>query len=258
MQRAHSTTKNPMTYVRLLFIAVLSVVLVVFLPVTDARYEELFSTHAFNLGLIYAVIIGFLMSLSLTRRQQIEEHISIELNKIRRIYHLSVHLAKKDKNSGPWLKCTVDSLRKYLSYFKTHSFSAYEGSNALFREVTYGVYSLPEKGFAYDESLYQALIEATSDVTVAREQIQAKKDYSIGRFQWIVLILVSFVFCVMMILNTPYDLVARTASGVVTFCFFVTLNLLYEYDFSNPIKFRIISQQYADNLEKFVIKGKKR
>ncbi len=257
MRRAHTTTKNPMTYVRLLLIAIFSFLLVVLLPATDTRYEQLFLTHAYNLGLIYAVIIGFLMSLSLTRHQQIEEHISIELNKIRRIYHLSVHLAKKDKNSAAWLKQAVTAIKKYLGYFKTHSFTEYEGSNELFREISYGIYALPEQGFAYDESLYQALLEATSDATVAREQIQAKKDYSIGRYQWIVLLVVSLAFFVMMVLNTPLDWVARTASGIVIFSFLIALNLLYEYDFSNPIKFRIISQQYSDNLEKLATKKKR-
>jgi hypothetical protein len=243
-----------MTYVRLLLIAAVSASLVYFLPVVDGRYEALFSAHAFNLGLIYAVIIGFLMSLSLTRHQQIEEHISIELNKIRRIYHLTVHLAKKDEKSAAWLKETTKAIRDYLTFFKKHRFDQYEGSNGLFREVSYRIYGLPERGFAYDESLYASLLEATSDVTVAREQIQAKKDYSIGRYQWIVLILVSLAFCVTMSLNTPYEFVARVATGIVIFCFLVALNLLYEYDFSNPIKFRLISDQYADNLEKLAIK----
>jgi hypothetical protein len=198
------------------------------------------------------------MSISITRRQQLEEHISIELNKIRRIYHLAWHISKMDKRLKAWFKRIDQAIAAYLTFFKSHSFHEYESSNLLFRDVTYGIYALPSSKIPYDESLYQSLLDASSEVTVAREQIQAKKDYRIGRYQWVVLLVVSMSFCGMMAVFTPSRLGPRFTTGIVIFCFLLSLDLLFEYDFSNPIKFNHLALQYFENLERITIKkGKK-
>lgn len=257
MRRAHTTTKNPITYLRLIVIAAASALFVWAIPAVDAGYESLFTTHSYNLGLISAVIVGFLMSISLTRNQQVEEHISIELNKIRRIYHLAYHLAQAEPRLQPWFSEVKAGVIKYLGYFRTHNFRQYEESNGLFRDLSYTVYGLPQKGIPYESSLYASLLDATSEATVAREQIQAKKDYRIGRYQWFVLLLVSFSFCAVMTLNTPTEPLARAATAIVVFCFLLALDLLFEYDFSNPKKFRLIANQYAENIDKLTIAKKK-
>lgn len=257
MQRSHTTTRNPLTYIRLSILVVISLLSVLILPFTGESLTNFFSQHAFNLGLLYAIIIGFLMSISLTRHQELEEHILVELNKIRRIYHLALHLSKLDPKLATWFKQLKRDMQAYLLFFRQHTFKEYESSNTLFRKVTYAAYQLPGKRVAYDETLYSALLEATADATVAREQIQAKKDYHIGHYQWMALLIVSLTFCVNMVLFTPYELIARLTTAVVVFCIFLTLDLLREYDVTNSIKNLRIARQYFENLDKLEIKNLK-
>ena len=90
MKMIHATTTHLITYVRIIVLFAVSFCLVWFVPTAPERLTDFFYTHAFNLGVLYAITIGFLMSLTLSRRQLIEEYIALELNKIRRLYHLVV------------------------------------------------------------------------------------------------------------------------------------------------------------------------
>lgn len=249
MKMIHATTTHLITYVRILVLFVVSFCLVWFVPTAPERLTDFFYAHAFNLGVLYAITIGFLMSLTLSRRQLIEEYIALELNKIRRLYHLSYHLRKAQPKLDTWFKRLQKEIEQYLRSFRKVSFARYEKGNVAFRKATYLIYELPSLGIPYNQDLYGALLETTATATEAREFIRSKKDHHIGRFQWMVTVVITVTFCLTIAVFTPADFWARITSLFAIFCVFLTLQLVFEYDRSNERKHRYIAKLYVSNYD---------
>jgi uncharacterized integral membrane protein len=238
------------TYVRILALVPLSVVLLFFIPyyTRNSEFQYFFSNQVVNMGILYAIIVGFLMSLTLSRKQSLEEYVSLELNKIRRIYHLAYNLQLSEPRLKPWFEKLIETLRTYLRMFCITTFSQYEQGNPLFRRVTYTIYALPSLRLPYNSELYQFLLDAAGDATEAREYIREKKESSIGMFQWLVIIVVTMVLSAIIAATTPDDLISRFVSAVVIFSILLSLDLLYEYDQEYKQKNRYLADRYANNL----------
>lgn len=249
MRQIHATTGHPSTYLRMVGIMATSGIGCLLVPHFPSEYENFFSFHAINVGVLFAIILGFIMSLSLTRKHELEEFVLLELNKIRRIYHIAFHLRLVNPALSSWFVQIRAHLFAYLERFEGMDFEDYRKGSPLFRKLTYQVYALPAEGEAYNEELYASLLEATSSATEAREQIAAKKDNDIGYFQWFVIVFVALIFSLIIITGTPYELTQRFVTGIVVFAIFLSLQLVYEYDRSNALKRRLLSDLYVKNLE---------
>jgi len=137
MKQTHDPTFFIITYVRLLALMVISVLMTVFMPFYVAQNADLqlfFTNQLVNMGILYALIVGFLMSITLTRKQALEESVSLELNKIRRIYHLAFHIQRAEPRLHAWYEGLLDALREYLGIFCKKSFAEYEEGNRIFRK----------------------------------------------------------------------------------------------------------------------------
>lgn len=206
-------------------------------------------TMALNIGILFSITVGFLMFKTLTRRTGLDEHIAVELNKIRRIYHLSLHMKKAQPALGDWFGRIRNAIVTYLQSFEGHSFESYEKGNPLFRAVTYAVYSLPSLNEPYNTELYASLLEASSSVTEARENIRSKKSDHIGRFQWFVVIIIALVFGTLILATTPAnDFLLRNLGAVVMFCLFLVLQLIYEHDRDNAVRVHALAEKYLHDL----------
>jgi hypothetical protein len=228
-------------------VSALIVLVVPYEPI--AGLEDFFGFHAINVGVLYAIIIGFIMSLSLSRKHELMEYILLELNKLRRMHHIALHLSKADASLQIWFTLVRDRIREYLGLFRHMPFHDYANGNAVFRRLTYTIYDLPQQSAAYNHQLYEALLEAAGSATEAREHIRAKKDDDIGYFQWGVILFVAIVFSVIIAAGTPLETYHRTVSGIVIFCLFLALQLIYEYDQSNDKKQSYLTGLYLQNLE---------
>jgi len=244
MRRIHATSTSFRTYVLIFSLIILSILFVRAVPalieVVDISF---FRNNVANMGILYAIIVGFLMSLTLSRRRALEEYISQELNKVRRVFHLAKHIAKANPKHDAWFRGVQASLSEYTGFFCTHDFSRYEEANPLFRKVTYAVYELPSQDVSYNQNLYASLLDTTAEATEAREFIRSKMSPTIGNFQWIVLIVVTLTLSVILVSSTPVDFISRSFTTAVIFNLFLVLLLLYEYDVPN----RKLSQGYAQN-----------
>jgi cobalamin synthase len=94
------------------------------------------------------------------------------------------------------------------------------------------------------------LLDACASATEARESINSLKDSTIGRFAWFVLTLITFVFCLTIILYTPSVWTARLISLLVVFSLLATVQLVYEYDRGNSLRHRFIAELYLENMKK--------
>jgi hypothetical protein len=182
----HTTALNPMTYLRMIIIALVSAFIALRVPFAGESALDFIAPRAVNLGILFSITVGFLMYKSLNRRSDLDHYIALELNKVRRIYHLARHIANSAPEAQAWLDAVRGSIREYLGLFRTFSFREYALGNPIFRSVTYAIYSLPSQHAHYNRELYQSLLEATGQATEAREFIRAKKDDRVSLFSWIV------------------------------------------------------------------------
>jgi hypothetical protein len=244
----HTTAANPTTYLRMLLLTLVAAFIALRVPYVGEDALDFVSPRIINLGILFSITVGFLMYKSLNRRSDLDNYIALELNKIRRIYHLSRHVAKTASGSDGWLAAVTGGIREYLGLFRTFSFHEYRMGNPLFRSVTYAVYALPSAVKKYNSDLYQALLTATGEATEAREFIRAKKDDRVSLFSWIIVALISLIFAVLVIAATPYVFVLRAVGALVILCLFLVLQLIFEHDRANSLRDHVWAQRYVDDL----------
>lgn len=251
MKQIHATTSSFKTYVRMLVLLILSVVFVLTIPyIQTSAMGSILSAGISNAGMLFAIILGFLLYITLIRKHGLEQAVSLELNKTRRIYHMAYNMALAEPKLEAWFKELRSALEAYHRQFRTLDFDHYDEGDKLFRRVTYAVYGLPQTKLPYSPDLYGSLLGATSSATEARETINSIKDSRLGRFSWLIMLLITFVFCLMLVFYTPLAFTPRAICGVIIFSLLLTLQLLFEYDHFNTIKHRYISDIYAENIEK--------
>ena len=251
MKKIHTTSTSPITYLRILILAFLSLVFVRTIPFLTEQTEifNFFSNQVVNMGILYAIIVGFLMSLTLRRKKSLNEFVSQELNKIRRIYHLSKHLTKAQPKLKEWFEDVKEALSNYNDLFCSHNFRSYDLGNPLFRKVTYTIYGLPSLKVSYNSELYKSLLDTAAAATESREFIRSKRVQTIGAFQWFVLIVVTITLASILVASTPGDMMSRLVTTAVVFNLFLVLLLIYEYDTPNEKMNRIYAGFYAHNLK---------
>lgn len=239
-----------MTYLRVAALVIFSVVFVRMVPYVAEQTGvfQFFSNQVVNMGILYAIIVGFLMSIALKRRQSLDESVSQELNKIRRIYHLSKHLAVHNPTLSAWFKDVRQALTGYNDLFCEHDFGFYELGNALFRKVTYAIYRLPKECVSYNEALYMSLLTAAADATESRETIRSKLTQTIGGFQWSVIAVITGTLSAILVASTPDDSMSRVVTTAVVFNLFLVLLLIYEYDAPSRKNRLTYASYYAHNL----------
>jgi hypothetical protein len=245
----HAVTHSPWTYVRIIFIAASAGAIARYIPYAGSVALDFIAPRAVNLGILFSITIGFLMYKSLSRRSDMDNYIALELNKIRRMYHLALHIKKAQPAAAEWFAAVRGAVREYLGLFRTATFHEYDLGNSIFRSITYAIYSLPGQIREYNQDLYQSLLTAAADATLAREYIRAKKDDQVSLFSWEVVIFISLAFSVIIIAATPLQLVARGIGATVIFCLFLVLQLIYEHDKANSLRDRAWASRYVTDLE---------
>ena len=244
----HTTAANPTTYVRMLLLVLLAAFIALRVPYVGESALDFVAPRAVNVGILFSITVGFLMYKSLNRRSDLDNYISLELNKIRRMYHLARHVAHTAAGSSAWLAAVSGGIREYLGLFRTFTFHEYGLGNPLFRSVTYAVYALPVTVKKYNSDLYQALLTAAGEATEAREFIRSKKDDRVSLFSWIIVALISLIFSSLVIAATPYSFMLRSIGAMVILCLFLVLQLIFEHDRANSLRDRAWARRYVEDL----------
>ncbi|MCR4278550.1 MAG: hypothetical protein NUV81_01455 [bacterium] len=251
MMRPSTTSATFLTYVRVIILLIFSILFVRTVPFLTEQTDffQFFSNQVVNMGILYAIIVGFLMTITLKRKQALDEFVSQELNKIRRMYHLSKNIALDNPKLNKWFSEIRSALTEYSKLFCEHDFDSYDLGNPLFRKVTYSIYSLPREQSTYNKELYVSLLTATEAATESREYIRSKRDQMIGMYQWIVISVVTGTLSAILITSTPDDMISRIVTTAVVFNLFLVLLLIYEYDTPSHKINRVYASYYAHNLD---------
>lgn len=118
-----------------------------------------------------AVLLAVVAHRALARHDKLAEWIAIELNKLRRVYHLGKNLGAETKHRQ-WFTDLHGHLYAYLTAFDKKSFSQYQETNGQFRKLSYHLYQIPSLDSEKERVLYRDLLEAAGTVAGARQRIQ--------------------------------------------------------------------------------------
>lgn len=181
------------------------------------------------------------------RRRQLHADVAFELNKLRRIYHICKNMSAADDRFRPWFTEIHGHLLAYLASFGGKKFSQYEESNALFRKLSYHVYTVPELTSAKDQALYTDLLTTTGAIAETRQRLVETRDNRLSAYGWTVFLL-AVLGHVIVTLQSTHDVTAeRVIAGVAIVAGLLLVDLLWEVD-SLEAEQTVFPQRYADNV----------
>ncbi len=151
---------------RMLGVVIGSFILALFAPVS-AGAPALATASVLTTAFLLAVAA----QRALARRDQLTEWIAIELNKLRRVYHLGKNLGMESRHRQ-WFTELHSHLYAYLTAFDKKNFSQYQETNGHFRKLSYHLYQIPSLDTEKERVLYRDLLEAAGTVAGARQRIQ--------------------------------------------------------------------------------------
>jgi hypothetical protein len=233
------------TVVRLALISVACFSLVYLLPAMSVEGD--FRLDIVPAGLA-AIVLGFLIYHAADRRRQLLQTVNLELNKLRRVYHLSKNLSDVDaQRYRGWFTELHGNLYAYMSGFGERDFGRYEDSNKDFRSLSYHIYKVPELRSNKEESLYDELLRTIATVAEARQQIKEAKDSRLSAYVWLIILLLVLNVAVTVWLSTSPTLISFVVSGVTIISFLFAVDLLWEVD-TLASERKDIAQRYVDNI----------
>ncbi|HTM68339.1 MAG TPA: hypothetical protein VL426_03500 [Candidatus Binatia bacterium] len=232
------------TLLRLICVTVGSTAFALVVPVGGDPYAG-----SLQLGLIIfmAITLAVLISEAAMRRQKLFEAVRMELNKIRRIYHLAKNLAAADGKFRTWFTDMHGYVYEYLTSFAGKDFDAYDGLNASFRKLSYHIYTIPEITTAKEEALFKDLLRTTATVAESRQQIKELWDSRLSAYGWTVVLLMTLGFVVATTLAMGETNASRLAGGMLIGAALLTVDLLWETDTLAGEK-KLMAKRYVDNL----------
>jgi hypothetical protein len=212
-----------------------------------------FSRFDVSAAVLFTAIFGIFAALAISRRERLKGMVAVELNKIRRIYHLG-----KNLSNGAYIRAWFTQLHgfvyEYLGSFEQKSLADYEQGNVTFRKMAYHIYTLPEIREVKEEALYGELLAATGEVSEARQKISSllRAHFYVSHWFELSVALVLFAVC---ILSATSD---AAGSRFITFAT-LALGLLlaeiyFDHDFLSAESGRALASEYVKNIGRLELK----
>ncbi len=238
------TAVGKATFLRLLGIVAGSMVFAMAVPVA-------YDPSAFNMLLPVAIFTAALLAIMIVnaadRREKLMEAVRLELNKLRRIYHLSKNIAENNGKYRTWFTDMHGFIYGYLSGFSGKDFSAYDKFNGGFRKVSYHIYTIPDMDTRKCEVLFQDLLHTAGTVAEARQQIKELWDNRMSAFGWTVVGLSSLGYVVATIFAMDDCLQCRIVSGISIAAMLLALDYLRDTDTLSGEK-KALAERYVANV----------
>lgn len=255
------TLFNIRTIIRFGLIFILTIVLTSIVP-GFPRNEELTYLTPIPVATIFAIVIAFYISNAIARMNNLQNNISIELSRARRIYHLANGF--KSEPILKWAKELRVLVIKYLKGFAVHNFLEYGKSNENFRAMSYHIYEMDPRILKTPKevALYEELLTTTREWAMVRQNLQELKKQKISLYNWFILFSISSILIFSLMLLRSQNLWStKLASGFSIIAVLFILDLLWEINSLNSYKARRIARRYvadADVLENMHRSGQKK
>lgn len=206
------------------------------------------------IAVVYAAFVSVILTMVTSRRGKIFDAVRLELNKLRRLYHISKNLSSfAPERFRVWFTDLHGHLNGYLGFFSGKDFGEYDSSNAAFRKLSYHVYTLPELESRKEQALFEDILHTTAQVAEARQQIKELWDNRLSGYMWTVLMLMTATFMVSTGFATSDTLGGRVSAGAAFAVALLVVDLLWEVDTMSSERHGM-AKRYADNLAKLELK----
>jgi hypothetical protein len=231
---------------RLLLITVAAIVVAMVVPVSGDRAS---AEMLLAVAVFVAAVYVHLLAVAATRKDKLFEAVRIELNKIRRVYHISKNLAASDGKYRTWFTELHGFVYDYLTAFAGKDFDAYDEFNGKFRALSYHVYTIPEIESRKDAALYQDLLRTTASVAEARQQIKELWDRGMSAYSWTVVGILTGAYVVAALCAMNGTMSSRLVGGLSVAAALLAADLLRVTDTLSGEK-KIMAERYADNVRR--------
>lgn len=231
---------------RLLAVLVASFALAMLAPVS-AGSAALAAGAVFTSALLFAL----LLQRSLRRRDELNEWVAIELNKVRRIYHLCRNLGTEARHRQ-WFTDMHGYVYGYLMAFDKKKFSQYQETNAQFRKLSYHLYQIPSLETEKERVLYRDLLEAAGVVAGARQRIQEIWNGGLPASVWNGLAILAFAAAAAVLTAMgPSD---RFTAALVMTALGASAVMAREADDMRKMAGEDLSKRYVENIARLELK----
>ena len=163
---------TPKNFLQFLVLMVGGLFFAMLVPLGDQAINPIL---AIPVAVFVGMFTSFLVFQAAERRRFLLTTIALELNKLRRIYHLSKNLSVASTRFRMWFTDIHGFLYEYLTFFSKKDFNAYNDSNALFRKLSYHIYTIPEVETKKEEALFEDLLRTTAVVAESPDKDKGKK-----------------------------------------------------------------------------------
>jgi hypothetical protein len=238
---------NKLTLSRILIILVSSFTIIFLIPpFAGGAVAERVDMAAI---VLFALITAFLVQTAAVRRQRLFSTVFLELNKLRRIYHLSKNLAAASPRFRSWFTELHGLLYAYMSEFSGRNLKQYKQTNPAFRKVSYHIYTLPNLESSKEQVLFTDLLETTSVVAESRQKIKELLDSRLSAYSWCLVLVMLTGFVMTIIVCMTGTLGGRLVAGTDIAVALLIVDLLWELD-SMESEMKTWAKRYVDNVSK--------
>lgn len=200
-------------------------------------------------ALLFAFTIIFLIRAAAGRRRELFSTVFIELNKLRRIYHIGRNLSQTAPRLRSWFTDLHGHLCAYMSEFSDRDLNRYKETNGAFRKLSYHIYTLPEIETTKEEVLFSDLMGTTALVAESRQKIKELLNARLSSYSWLMVMLMLTGFVLTVILTAQDSLFGRLIAGVDIAIGLMLVDLLWELDTMNT-EVAVWAKRYVDNMGK--------
>ncbi|PIR66794.1 MAG: hypothetical protein COU51_02160 [Parcubacteria group bacterium CG10_big_fil_rev_8_21_14_0_10_36_14] len=245
---------NFRTMLRFLGIFIATLILVSIVPsFTDAITITYISP--IPVATIFAIVIAFYISNAITRMENIQTNVAVELSRSRRAYHLANGFTSS-QDLKKWGKELQDLVIEYLQSFGGHDFGEYNKSSKEFREITYHIYKMDPKLLKTPKeiAIYEELLTTTREWAMVRQNISERKKQRISLYSWVILWSISAILILFLMLLRTQDIFStRIVAGLSIVAVLFTLDLLWEINNLSKPERRIFARKYLFNVDKLKV-----
>ncbi len=189
---------------------------------------------------------------ALKRHEDLSESVSLELNKLRRVYHLGKNLAGDDSKLRTWFTDLHGFLYGYLTGFDKKEFSRYQETNGDFRKLSYHLYTLPDVSSEKDRVLYRELLEAAGVVAGSRQRIQELWNGGLSSKVWNVMYAIAALAGAAILVSISSD--DWLAAGLLLSVMASAVALVKSVDQMRTVSGEALSKRYVENLARLELK----
>lgn len=203
------------------------------------------SLYAAIAVLSVVVLLATVFSQALKRQEQLQEWMALELNKIRRMYHLGKNLGNEN-HLRKWFTEMHGYVYGYLTAFENKDFSQYQETNGDFRKLSYHVYQVPELKSDKERALYNELLNAAGTVAGARQRIKQLWDGGLTPQIWNVLVVIAALAgaAVLLAIGSVDRLVAALLLSVLV----LAVTLVRDLDNMKAASGQDLAKRYVENI----------